>query len=336
MDYAVEMLNITKTFTGVVANDSFNLKVKKGEIHALVGENGAGKSTLMNALYGLFQPDKGTVKIDGQKLEMKSSNDAIEMGIGMVHQKFKLIPSFSIVENICLGSEPTKNKYFIDKNEEYESVVKISNLYGLNIDPKVKIQDCSVGIRQRVEILKTLYPKANILILDEPTSVLTPQETDELFKVIRNLVNKGKTVIFITHKLREVMEISDTVTVLRKGKLTGFKPTSETNENEIARMMVGRDVLLRVDKKAIESEQKPILEIEDLVSTDNRGLVALNQISFEVKPGEILGIAGVQGNGQSELIETITGLRKIERGIIKIKSKKINRFSPKSIRETGI
>jgi len=336
MAYAVEMLGITKYFPGVVANDSVDLKVKEGEIHALVGENGAGKSTLMNALYGLFQPDEGTIKINGEKVVMQSSNDAIQRGIGMVHQKFKLIPSFTIVENICLGSEPRKNKYFIDKKEEYKSVVEISDKYGLKIDPSSKIRDCAVGIGQRVEILKTLYRKANILILDEPTSVLTPQETDELFKVIRNLVNKGKTVIFITHKLREVMEISDTVTVLRKGKLTGFKPTSETNENEIARMMVGRDVLLRVDKKAIESEQKPILEIEDLVSTDNRGLVALNQISFEVKPGEILGIAGVQGNGQSELIETITGLRKIERGIIKIKSKKINRFSPKSIRETGI
>jgi len=336
MDYAVEMLNITKTFPGVVANDSVDLKVKKGEIHALVGENGAGKSTLMNALYGLFQPDKGTVKIDGQKLEMKSSNDAIEMGIGMVHQKFKLIPSFSIVENICLGSEPTKNKYFIDKNEEYESVVKISNLYGLNIDPKVKIQDCSVGIRQRVEILKTLYRKANILILDEPTSVLTPQETDELFKVIRTLVDKGKTVIFITHKLREVMEISDTVTVLRKGKLAGSKPTSETNENEIARMMVGREVLLRIDKKTILSKKEPIVKIKDLIVTDNRGLVAVNQISFNVKPGEILGIAGVQGNGQTELVEAITGLREIDRGSIKIRNKKINKFPPKKIRDSGI
>src|SRR6056297_2797472 len=289
----------------------------------------------MNVLYGLYTQTSGKILLNDQEVEFNSPKDAIDFGLGMVHQHFMLLDPFTVTENIILGAEPGKFGT-IDYKQAREEVKAMSEKHGLKVDPDATVESLSVGLQQRVEILKTLYRKANILILDEPTSVLTPQETDELFKVIRNLVNKGKTVIFITHKLREVMEISDTVTVLRKGKLTGFKPTSETNENEIARMMVGRDVLLRVDKKAIESEQKPILEIEDLVSTDNRGLVALNQISFEVKPGEILGIAGVQGNGQSELIETITGLRKIERGIIKIKSKKINRFSPKSIRETGI
>lgn len=336
MAYAVEMYNIRKTFPGVVANDQVTLKVKQGEIHALVGENGAGKSTLMNILYGLLTPDKGSIKVNGNEVELSSSDDAISLGIGMVHQKFKLIPTFTIMENICLGTEPTRNRYFIDKKWALKSVIEISERYGLNIDPHVKIQDCPVGIQQRVEILKTLYRKADILVLDEPTAVLTPQETDELFKVIRALVKQGKTVIFITHKLREVMEISDSVTVMRKGKVVGSMPTSETNPQEIARMMVGREVLLRVNKKPASPGKEPIMEVKDLVVTDNRGLLAVNQVSFVVKPGEILGIAGVQGNGQSELVEALTGLREVERGRVLLKGKDITAASPEERRNTGM
>lgn len=336
MPYAIEMHNIRKTFPGVVANDQVTLKVKQGEIHALVGENGAGKSTLMNILYGLLTPDEGTIKVNGANVELSSPDDAIALGIGMVHQKFKLVQSFTITENICLGTEPTQNRYFIDKKRALESVVEISEKYGLKIDPHVRIQDCPVGIQQRVEILKTLYRKADILILDEPTAILTPQETDELFEVIRTLVDQGKSVVFITHKLREVMEISDSVTVMRKGRVVGSMPTSETNPQEIALMMVGRKILFEVEKKPANFGEEPTLEVKDLVVMDNRGLLAVNRVSFDVKPGEILGIAGVQGNGQSEIVEALTGLRKIERGRVFLKGQDITTASPRKRRDAGM
>ncbi|MCG8512965.1 MAG: ABC transporter ATP-binding protein [Halanaerobiales bacterium] len=336
MAYAVEMLDISKAFPGVLANDQVTFKVETGEIHALVGENGAGKSTLMNILYGLLKPDQGTIRVKGREITIESSDDAILLGIGMVHQKFKLIPSFTIMENICLGSEPVKNRFMIDKKLELDSVLALSRRYRLDIDPKIRIQDCPVGIQQRVEILKALYRKADILILDEPTGVLTPQETSELFKVIRTLVNQGKTVIFITHKLREVMEISDSVTVMRKGKLVGSMPTAETNPQEIARMMVGREVLLRVDKKPAKPSEDAVLEVKDLVVADNRGLLAVDQVFFEVRSGEILGIAGVQGNGQSELVEALTGLKAVEKGSIKLNAQEITAVLPVERRKAGL
>jgi len=337
MAYAVEMLNITKTFPGgVKANDSVTLKVKKGEIHALVGENGAGKTTLMSILYGLLTPDEGVIKIDGKEVKITSPRDAIALGIGMVHQKFQLVPSFTILENICLGVEPVRSKCFIDSRRTLKSVIELSEKYGLKIDPRMRIQNCPVAIQQRVEILKALYRNADILILDEPTSVLTPQETDALFGMLRTFVDKGKTIIFITHKLKEVMEISDNVTVMRKGKVVGSKLTSETNLQELARMMVGREVLLRVDKRPANPGNEPILEVKDLVVTDDRGLVAVNKVSFDVKPGEIFGIAGVQGNGQTELVEALTGLRKVEIGQVKLKGKDITNLTPLKRREAGM
>lgn len=336
MALAVEMVNITKTFPGVKANDGVTFTVREGEIHALVGENGAGKSTLMNILYGLIQPDSGTIRVKGREVQFRSTHDAIAAGIGMVHQKFKLVPSFTIMQNICLGAEPTRKGIFVDERRALESVKEISERYGLEIDPHAKIADCPVGVQQRVEILKALYREADILILDEPTAVLTPQETRELFKVVRALVAQGKTIIFITHKLREVMEISDSVTVMRRGKVVGHTRTADTSPKEIARMMVGRDVLLRVQKKPANPGKTPVLEVENLVVTDNRGLLAVNGVSFSVRPGEILGIAGVEGNGQTELVEALTGLRPVESGTVKVNGKDVTKASPLAHRNAGM
>jgi simple sugar transport system ATP-binding protein len=314
---AVEMRSITKSWPGVVANDHVNLKVRKGEIHALVGENGAGKTTLMNILYGLIHSDSGEIYVNGQHVHIGGPRDAIRMRIGMVHQHFMLIPPLTVAENIVLGHEPGGNNAVYNVRQARDIIQQLSQRYGLPIDPDARIEKLSVGLQQRVEILKTLYREADILIMDEPTGVLTPQETDELFRVLRELVNRGKTIIFITHKLREVLELTDTITVLRRGKNAGELITRDTNQAEIARLMVGREVLLRVNKTP--SRPGPvILHVEDLHAQSDRGLEVLHSISFDVRAGEILGIAGVEGNGQSELIETLTGMRKITSGRITI------------------
>lgn len=315
---AVEMREITKTWPGVVANDHVNLQVRRGEIHALVGENGAGKTTLMNILYGLIHPDSGEIYINGQHVHIGGPRDAIRLGIGMVHQHFMLIPPLTVAENIVLGREPGGTNATYNVRQAREIIQQLSKQYGLPIDPNARIEDLSVGLQQRVEILKTLYRQADILIMDEPTGVLTPQETDELFHVLRGLVNdRGKTIIFITHKLREVLQLTDNITVLRRGKNAGNLVTSETNQAEIARLMVGREVLLRVNKTPAHPGPV-VLQVDGLRAESDLGLEALHGISFEVRAGEILGIAGVEGNGQSELVEALTGMRKITGGQIRI------------------
>ncbi|HEY9087490.1 MAG TPA: ABC transporter ATP-binding protein [Anaerolineaceae bacterium] len=335
MALAIEMSGIRKVFPGVVANDNVNFTVEEGEIHALVGENGAGKTTLMNVLYGLYRADGGTIKIRGKEVHIHKNADAIALGIGMVHQSFKLVPSFTVAENITLGAEPRKNGVFVDNKAVRQSVVDISKRFGLEVDPDAHVRDLPVGVEQRVEILKALYRNADILILDEPTAVLTPQETDELFEVIRSLVKGGKTVIFITHKFREVMQISDRVTVMRDGKVVATKNTKDTNPTELARMMVGRDVLLRVDKTK-SNPTNLVLEVDNLKVLDNRYLPAVRDVSLQVRAGEVLGIAGVEGNGQRELVEAIVGLREVIRGAIKVYGEDISRKSVRERRDIGI
>ncbi len=315
--YAIEMFDITKSWPGVVANDHVNLKVRRGEIHALVGENGAGKTTLMNILYGLIHPDSGQIAINGRITSISGPRDAIRNGIGMVHQHFMLIPPLTVTENIVLGHEPGNVASLYDIKKAREAVLKLSRQYSLPIEADARVEKLSVGMQQRVEILKTLYRAADILIMDEPTGVLTPQETTELFRVLRGLVEQGKTIIFITHKLREVLELTDSITVLRRGKNAGELVTSATNQAEIARMMVGREVLLRVNKTPAHPGPV-VLHVEDIHAQSDRGLEVLHGVSFDVHAGEILGIAGVEGNGQSELIEALTGMRKITSGDIAI------------------
>ncbi len=314
---AVEMRDICKAWPGVVANDHVNLAVRKGEIHALVGENGAGKTTLMNILYGLVHPDSGEIFINGQHVHIAGPRDAIRLKIGMVHQHFMLIPPLTVAENIVLGHEPGSVTSTYDVKRARATILDLSKQYGLPIDPDVRVEKLSVGLQQRVEILKVLYRAADILIMDEPTGVLTPQETFELFGVLRGLVKQGKTIIFITHKLREVLELSDNITVLRRGKNAGSLVTSETNQAEIARMMVGREVLLRVNKTPAHPGPV-VLHVEDVHAQSDRGLEVLHGVTFDVRAGEILGIAGVEGNGQSELVEVLTGMRKITSGKITI------------------
>lgn len=314
---AVEMRDIGKAWPGVVANAHVHLTVRRGEIHALVGENGAGKTTLMNILYGLIRPDSGEIYINGQHVHIAGPRDAIRLRIGMVHQHFMLIPPLTVAENIVLGHEPGNVGSVYDVKKARATILDLSKQYGLPIDPDVRIEKLSVGLQQRVEILKVLYRAADILIMDEPTGVLTPQETFELFGVLRGLVEQGKTIIFITHKLREVLELSDNITVLRRGKNAGMLVTKQTNQAEIARMMVGREVLLRVNKTPAHPGPV-VLHVEGIHAQSDRGLEILHGVSFDVRAGEILGIAGVEGNGQSELVETLTGMRKISSGKITI------------------
>jgi ABC-type uncharacterized transport system ATPase subunit len=315
--FAVEMRDISKAWPGVVANDHVDLTVRKGEIHALVGENGAGKSTLMNILYGLVRSDSGSILINGQQVHIGGPRDAIRLGIGMVHQHFMLIPPLTVAENIILGREPGGIAGALDFKKARADILALSARYGLPIDPDARIADLSVGLQQRVEILKVLARGADILIMDEPTGVLTPQETYELFGVIRGLVSQGKTVIFITHKLREVLDLTDTITVLRRGKNVGSLITRKTNQKEIARLMVGREVLLRVNKDPREPGPV-VLHVENLRTESDLGLEVLHGVSFDVHAGEILGIAGVEGNGQSEMVEALTGMRKITGGMVTI------------------
>ncbi|HLZ62744.1 MAG TPA: ABC transporter ATP-binding protein [Ktedonosporobacter sp.] len=312
---AVEMRGISKSWPGVIANDKVNLTVSKGEIHALVGENGAGKSTMMNILYGLIRPDSGDIFINGQKVTINGPRTAIHLGIGMVHQHFMLIPPLTVAENIVLGREPGGLGAAFDFKKAHADILALSQQYGLPIDPDLRIEKLPIGLQQRVEILKVLYRGAEILIMDEPTGVLTPQETDDLFAVLRGLVKQGKTVIFITHKLREVLELTDSITVLRRGKNAGELVTSKTNPAEIARLMVGREVLLRVEKQPA-NPGPIILHVEDVHAQSDRGLEVLHGVSLDVRAGEILGIAGVEGNGQSELVEVLTGMRKVTSGKI--------------------
>ncbi|HZO74149.1 MAG TPA: ABC transporter ATP-binding protein [Ktedonobacteraceae bacterium] len=313
----VEMRDICKAWPGVVANDHINLSVRKGEIHALVGENGAGKSTLMNILYGLIHPDSGEILINGQRVTIGGPRAAIALGIGMVHQHFMLIPPLTVAENIVLGKEPGGLSSAYQASLARTRILELSKRYGLPIDPDARVEKLSVGLQQRVEILKMLYRGADILVMDEPTGVLTPQETTDLFTVLRDLVKQGKTVIFITHKLREVLEITNRITVLRRGKNVGELVTRETNQSDIARLMVGREVLLRVNKTPARPGPA-VLHVENLHAQSDRGLEILHGVSFDVHAGEILGIAGVEGNGQSELIEALTGMRKPTIGTIAI------------------
>jgi simple sugar transport system ATP-binding protein len=331
----VELQKITKVYpNGVAANQSVDFSVEKGEIHALVGENGAGKSTLMKILYGMEQPSHGSIQVDGRKVHFHSPLDAIAVGIGMVHQNFMLIPSFSVAENIVLGQEPTRRS-LIDKQQAIRITEQLSAESGLQVDASATVDSINVGMRQRVEILKTLYRGAQILILDEPTAVLTPQETDELFEAVHTLVQQGKTVIFITHKLREVKEISDRVTVMRGGRLVGTLPTDQASEEELARMMVGRDVLLDLDFPT--GHRGPVtLRVEDLTYISPSGHAALRGVSFNVHSGEILGVAGVEGNGQTELVEVLTGLRTATTGTAFVSGANIINQSPRQVRLAGV
>jgi general nucleoside transport system ATP-binding protein len=328
------MLNIRKVFGNFVANDNITLQLKKGEIHALLGENGAGKSTLMNVLFGLYQPDGGEIRVKGQTVKISNPNVANDLGIGMVHQHFMLVDTFTVTENIILGSEPTKGGKIDIKRAEQE-VRELSERYGLAVDPTAKIADISVGMQQRVEILKTLYRGADILIFDEPTAVLTPQEIQELIQIMKALVREGKSIILITHKLKEIMEVCDRVTVIRRGKGIGTLNVADTNPNELAALMVGREVHFKTDKQEA-NPGKEVLEIKDLVVKDARGVTVVNHLDLTVRAGEIVGIAGVDGNGQSELIEAITGLIKAESGSIKLNGKEILNLPPRKITEAGV
>jgi len=335
MTVAVEMQDITKTFPGVVANDRVNLVVKKGEIHALLGENGAGKTTLMNILYGLYRPDRGKIFVQGKEVKIDGPATAIKLGIGMVHQHFMLVPSLTVAENIVLGRERTKNGILLDKKRIISEIREFCDKYKLSVDPLAPVYTLPVGVQQRVEILKALYRGAEILVLDEPTSVLTPQEVDELFKAIRALKEQGKTVIFISHKLREVLAICDRITVLRRGKVVGTVDAKRTSPGKLAEMMVGRRVLFRFKKKPVKV--KPVvLKVEGLKALDDRNLPALKGVTFDVHAYEILGIAGVEGNGQTELVEVLTGLRKPLEGRIILGGVDITNFSPKKRIEQGI
>ncbi|CAN7753357.1 ABC transporter ATP-binding protein [Paenibacillus sp. LjRoot153] len=330
----VELRNITKRFPGIVANDAISLKLKKGEIHALLGENGAGKSTLMNIVFGLYQPDEGSIYVQGNEVFIDSPNRAIELGIGMVHQHFKLVQPFTVTENIILGMEP-KRGMNVDIRTAQDKVRKLSEQYGLRVDPKAKIEDISVGMQQRVEILKTLYRGADILIFDEPTAVLTPQEISELMVIMRNLVKEGKSIILITHKLKEIMEIADTVTIIRRGKVIDSLACVHANPQILAEKMVGRDVSFKVNKEACKLGE-PVLQVQDLMVRNQQGLASLKGLNFEVKAGEILGIAGVDGNGQSELIEALTGLRAVDGGKVLLMGSDITNQTPREISEAGL
>ena len=335
MSPVLELRGISKSFPGVIANDQINLTLEQGEIHALLGENGAGKTTLMNILYGLYKPDQGTILIKDEQVEIHSPNDAIQRGIGMVHQHFMLVPVMTVTENVMLGIEPTKNRIFLDRDKVAERIREISEQYGLGVDPQAYIKDLPVGIQQRVEIIKVLYREADVLIMDEPTAVLTPQEVEGLFTILRSLVEKGKSLIFITHKLKEVMALADRITVLRGGRVVGSVRPKDASLEKLAAMMVGREVALVVKKKA-PKVGKTVLEVKDLYVRDERKNMAVRGVSFDVRAGEILGIAGVQGNGQTELVYALTGLAPMDAGEIRILGQTVKKSSPRNILERGV
>ncbi|ACO17321.1 ABC transporter ATP-binding protein [Streptococcus pneumoniae] len=330
----IEMRDITKVFGGFVANDKINLHLRKGEIHALLGENGAGKSTLMNMLAGLLEPTSGEIAVNGQVVNLDSPSKAASLGIGMVHQHFMLVEAFTVAENIILGSELTKNGV-LDIAGASKEIKALSERYGLAVDPSAKVADISVGAQQRVEILKTLYRGADILIFDEPTAVLTPSEIDELMAIMKNLVKEGKSIILITHKLDEIRAVSDRVTVIRRGKSIETVEIAGATNADLAEMMVGRSVSFKTEKQASKPKEV-VLSIKDLVVNENRGVPAVKNLSLDVRAGEIVGIAGIDGNGQSELIQAITGLRKVESGSIELKGDSIVGLHPRQITELSI
>ena len=331
----LELRGITKAFPGIVANDHVDFEVLRGEVHALLGENGAGKSTLMNILYGLYKADSGEIRLNGKSVSFASAKDAIEHGIGMVHQHFMLIPVMTVAENIVLGTEPVRDGVLLDERGAERRVRELSEQFGLAVDPGALVSSITVGQQQRVEILKALYRGADVLILDEPTAVLTPQEAIELFGIIRSLKAEGKSIIFITHKLNEVLEIADRITVLRRGKTIETVPREGATEESLARAMVGRDVLLRVEKPPAEPGE-PLLEVEDLHVFDDRGIEKVNGVTFSVRAGEIVGIAGVDGNGQSELIDAITGLRRFVQGTVKVAGSELHHASAREMLDAGV
>jgi simple sugar transport system ATP-binding protein len=332
---ALEMRGITKRYPGVVANDSIDLDVRPGEIHALLGENGAGKTTLMNILYGLARPDEGEILLDGQPVRIAGPSDAIARGINMVHQHFMLVPVFTVAENILLGEETMANPIFLDRHEARRRIRDLGARFGFEIDPDAKVGSLSVGWQQRVEILKALYRDARILVLDEPTAVLTPQETEEIFEVLRRLASQGHSILFISHKLYEVLEIADRITVIRRGKVVGERIPSETNEADLAELMVGRAVELTVDRGESHPAE-PVLRVAGLQVPDDRGTPAVRSVDLEVRAGEILGIAGVAGNGQDELVEAIIGLRKVTSGTIDLSSENVTGHGPRAMNEAGV
>jgi general nucleoside transport system ATP-binding protein len=335
MEYIIEMLNITKVFPGIIANDDITLQLRKGEIHALLGENGAGKSTLMSVLFGLYQPEKGIIKKEGKEVKINNPNDANNLGIGMVHQHFKLVHNFTVLQNIILGVETTKNG-FLKMDEAREKVVALSNRYGLKVDPDALIEDITVGMQQRVEILKMLYRDNEILIFDEPTAVLVPHEVDELMKIMKELTGEGKSVLFITHKLNEIKAVADRCTVLRKGKYVGTVDVPTTSKEEMSEMMVGRKVRFSIEKNPIVLGA-PDFEVRNLVVPSKRSTKkAVNNVSFTVRKGEIVCVAGIDGNGQSELVYALTGLGPIDSGQILLNGKEITSISVRDRNVLGI
>ncbi len=332
---ALEMRGITKRYPGVVANDGIDLDVHPGEIHALLGENGAGKSTLMNILYGLATPDEGEILLDGEPITISSPADAIARGISMVHQHFMLVPVLTVADNIVLGDETMANPIFLDRREAREKIVELGQRFGFEIDPNAKVESLSVGWQQRVEILKALYREARILVLDEPTAVLTPQETTEIFAVLRRLADEGHSIIFISHKLYEVLEVADRITVIRRGKVVGSRSPDETDEDDLAELMVGREVKLTVDR-GVSHPGATVLSVEGLVVRDDRHHEAVRGVDFELRAGEILGIAGVAGNGQDELVEAITGLRKPAAGTVMLGDEDVTHAGVREMREAGV
>jgi simple sugar transport system ATP-binding protein len=331
----LEARQITKRFPGVVANDRVSLRLHQGEILALLGENGAGKSTLMNILYGLYHQDEGDILINGQSVRVNSPHEAIELGVGMVHQHFQLVPVMSVAENVMLGQEATRGPLaLLDRRRVTEQIRDISHRYGLEVDPDALIADLPVGAQQRVEIIKALYRNADILILDEPTAVLTPQESDDLFRVMRSLTEQGKSIIFITHKLREVLAVADRIMVLRQGKVVGETLPATASEDSLAAMMVGREVLLRVEKPP-PTPGEVVLEVHDLHVHDERDYLAVNGIDLSVRAGEIVGVAGVQGNGQTELVAALTGMRPVVAGSIHMQGRDVTGSPPRRISELG-
>lgn len=332
---ALELEGITKQFPGVLANDDVSLSVAPGEVVALLGENGAGKTTLMNVLYGLYTPDSGTISIDGEVIEMASSSDAIAAGIGMVHQHFMLVPVFTVTENVVLGQEPTGPLGFIDRADARRTVADISERYGLHVDPEAVIEDLPVGIQQRVEIIKVLNREAKYVVFDEPTSVLTPQEVEEFFGILRGLQADGKGIIFITHKLKEALTVADRIAVMRAGRKVAEVSPVDTTEQEIAELMVGRPVDLTVGKETADAGET-VLKVRDLVVLDDRNHRAVDGVTFDVRAGEIVGIAGVQGNGQTELIEAIMGLRPSIAGSVFLGDDDVSDFTPRQLHHAGV
>ncbi len=328
----LELQGITKQFPGVLANDHIDLKLGKGEILALLGENGAGKSTLMNILYGLYQPDEGKIIIDGSEVNINGPTDAIHAGVGMVHQHFMLIPVFTVTENIMLGEETTKMGGVLDRRSAARQISEIGDRYGLSVDPDALVGDLPVGLQQRVEILKLLFRNANILIFDEPTAVLTPQEADELFKIMRSLTEQGKSIIFITHKLREVLEYADRIMVIQRGRVVGETFPAEADQKKLAEMMVGRAVSLIPDKLDVATGEV-VLAVDNLIVQDSTQKVTVHGMTFELRAGEILGVAGVQGNRQTELEEALTGMREPLGGTIHILGKEVRKLTPREFVE---